>query len=128
MVLKALLLLLFVQDADILWFRNPFEYFAKGTDFQISCDRNRGSAWSLRNKPNCGYQYARSNERTIAMYRHWCSGGDANPHVDEQSLLNLMLKRKELSPYKVKIRFLPTERFSGFCQVCSKFLLFCLEC
>ncbi|KAG0613036.1 hypothetical protein M758_6G071500 [Ceratodon purpureus] len=103
-------------DADILWFRNPFEHFANNTDFQISCDKNRGNAWSLQNKPNCGYQYARSNERTIAMYRHWCRGGDANPDIDEQSLLNRMLKSKEFTTYKVEIRFLPTERFSGFCQ------------
>jgi hypothetical protein len=103
-------------DADILWLRNPFEHFSNDADFQISCDKNRGNAWSLLNKPNCGYQYARSNERTIAMYRHWCNGGENNPHIDEQSLLNIMLHSKAFVPYKVRIRFLSTEEFSGFCN------------
>lgn len=103
-------------DADILWLRNPFEHFFNDADFQISCDKNRGNPWSLLNKPNCGYQYARSNERTIAMYRHWCQGGENNPHIDEQSLLNIMLHSKAFAPYKVRIRFLSTEEFSGFCN------------
>lgn len=89
-------------DADILWFRNPFERFANNTDFQISSDKNRGNAWSLRNKPNCGFQYARSNERTIAMYRHWCKGGDDNPDIDEQSLLTVMLKGQDFAAFKVE--------------------------
>lgn len=105
------------QDADILWLRNPFEHFFDDADFQISCDKNRGNPWSLLNKPNCGYQYARSNERTIAMYRHWCKGGEDNPHIDEQSLLNIMLHSRAFVSYEVRIRFLSTEEFSGFCNV-----------
>jgi len=103
-------------DADILWLRNPFDHFFDDADFQISCDKNRGNEWSTLNRPNCGYQYAQSNERTISMYQHWCRGGEANPNIDEQSLLNKMLHSRAFAPYKVKIRFLATEQFSGFCQ------------
>lgn len=106
-----------LQDADILWLRNPFDHFASNADFQISCDKNRGDEMSLLNRPNCGYQHARSNNRTIAMYRHWCEGGDENPDIDEQSLLKRLLQTNAFASYKVKIRFLSTERFSGFCQV-----------
>lgn len=111
--------LLFIQDADILWFRNPFDHFANNTDFQISSDKYRGNPYSFYNRPNCGYQYTRSNNRTIAMYRHWCQGGEENPSIDEQSVLKVMLKRNEIATYNVKIRFLETERFSGFCEVLS---------
>ncbi|XP_024399894.1 uncharacterized protein At4g15970 [Physcomitrium patens] len=104
-------------DADILWFRNPFDHFANNTDFQISSDKYRGNPYSFYNRPNCGYQYTRSNNRTIAMYRHWCQGGEENPSIDEQSVLKVMLKRNEIATYNVKIRFLETERFSGFCEI-----------
>lgn len=73
--------------------------------------------WSTLNRPNCGYQYALSNERTISMYKHWCQRGEENPNIDEQSLLNKMLHKHAFDSYNVKIRFLSTEQFSGFCQV-----------
>ncbi|KAG0586809.1 hypothetical protein KC19_2G119200 [Ceratodon purpureus] len=103
-------------DADILWFRNPFDHFANNTDFQISSDKYRGNPGSFNNLPNCGYQYVQSNNRTIAMYRHWCKGGEDNPTVDEQTLFKRMLRHKEFSTYKVRIQFLETDKFSGFCQ------------
>jgi hypothetical protein len=106
-----------LQDADILWFRNPFDYFADDADFQISSDKYRGNPRSFNNLPNCGYQYAQSNNRTIAMYRHWCKGGEDQLSVDEQTLFKKMLRRKEFATYDVNIQFLETERFSGFCEV-----------
>jgi hypothetical protein len=103
-------------DGDILWLRNPFEHFFNDADFEISCDTNHGNAWSYWNQVNCGFQYARSNERTIGMYRHWCKGGEKNPHIDEQSLFTKMLHKKAFVPFKIRIRFLSTEQFSGFCN------------
>ena len=114
-------------DADIIWFRNPFNQFAKDMDFQISCDRFKGPV-AESNKPNCGYQYTRSNKRTIAMYQQWCKGGEDNPNIDEQSLLNVMLKRKDLAKFGVKFRYLDTDQFSGFCQVQLYLISYILIC
>lgn len=51
------------------------------------------------------------------MYQQWCKGGEDNPNIDEQSLLNVMLKRKDLAKFGVKFRYLDTDQFSGFCQI-----------
>lgn len=107
-----------MQDADIVWFRDPFEHFARKTDFQISTDKFSGDPLSFQNsKPNCGYQYVRSNARTIAMYKHWCALGEKNPNIDEQTQLKIMLKEREFLNMRVKVRFLDTVYFSGLCQV-----------
>jgi hypothetical protein len=106
-----------VQDADIVWFRNPFNHFAADADFQISSDKFKGNPLStVENRPNCGYVFTRSNKHTIAMYTHWCNGGKRYPSVDEQSQLGGMLHRGEPKKLGVRVRFLPTELFSGFCE------------
>ena len=107
-----------VQDADIVWFRNPFNHFVDDADFQISSDKFKGNPRStVDNRPNCGYVFTRSNNHTIALYTHWCNGGKRYPKVDEQSQLGGMLQRGELKKLGVRVRFLPTELFSGFCEV-----------
>lgn len=105
------------QDADIVWFRNPFNHFDADADFQISSDKFKGNPLStVDNRPNCGYVFTRSNNHTIALYTHWCNGGKRYPSVDEQSQLGGMLQRGELKKLGVRVRFLPTELFSGFCE------------
>lgn len=117
---SAILIFLFkhlVQDADIVWFRNPFDHFVHDADFQISSDKFKGDPLStVDNRPNCGYVFTRSNNQTIALYTHWCNGGKRYPSVDEQTQLGGMLRRGELKKLGVRVRFLPTELFSGFCE------------
>lgn len=59
------------QDADILWFRDPFPNFAADSDFQIACDKYMGGPFDVSNNaPNGGFLYVRSNHRTMALYRY----------------------------------------------------------
>ncbi|GJN26614.1 hypothetical protein PR202_gb14558 [Eleusine coracana subsp. coracana] len=46
-----------VQDADIMWFRNPFPHFYPDGDFQIACDHYVGNSSDLRNIANGGFIY-----------------------------------------------------------------------
>ncbi|KAH9298702.1 hypothetical protein KI387_030384, partial [Taxus chinensis] len=57
-------------DADIMWFRNPFLHFTADTDFQIACDRFNGNPTDLENTANGGFNYVKSNNRTIEFYKY----------------------------------------------------------
>jgi Nucleotide-diphospho-sugar transferase len=61
------------QDADIMWFRNPFPYFHPDADFQIACDHFTGYSSDLRNTANGGIGYVKikqSNHRIIQILVH----------------------------------------------------------
>jgi hypothetical protein len=110
------------QDADILWFRNPFPSFDTNADFQIACDRYNGQPFNIhKNLPNGGFVYVRSNRRTIAMYRYWYEARLRHPGKHDQDVLNLIFREKAFHRLRVSIRFLDTDYFSGFCQVSPPF-------
>ncbi|KAG0615183.1 hypothetical protein M758_5G021800 [Ceratodon purpureus] len=105
------------SDADIVWFRDPFERFFDNMDFQIACDRYYGRPFNVsRNAPNGGFVYVRSNQRTISMYKYWYEARLRNPGKHDQDVLNVILREKEFDDIGVKLRFLDTIFFSGFCQ------------
>ncbi|KAM5566555.1 hypothetical protein ABKV19_014949 [Rosa sericea] len=58
-------------DADVMWFRNPFPRFYSDADFQIACDHFLGSSDDLQNRPNGGFNYVKSNNRSIEFYKYW---------------------------------------------------------
>lgn len=41
-----------------MWFRDPFQHFFSGPDFQIACDYFRGNPNDINNLPNGGFVYA----------------------------------------------------------------------
>ncbi|CBI35299.3 unnamed protein product, partial [Vitis vinifera] len=44
-------------DADIMWFRDPFQHFFQDADFQITCDSYIGNPYDVNNRPNGGFTY-----------------------------------------------------------------------
>jgi hypothetical protein len=107
----------FLQDADVLWFRDPFTRFNKGADFQMACDKYTGIPEDLNNLPNGGFLYARSNKRTIDFYEYWYMSRHDYPGLHDQDVLNQIKADLDSLDIGLQFRFLDTNIFSGFCQV-----------
>lgn len=113
-----------LQDADILWFRDPFPNFSDDSDFQIACDKYSGGPFDVAtNAPNGGFLFVRSNQRTIALYRYWYAARLRVPGKHDQDVLSVVIKEKDFARLGVRIRFLETLYFSGFCQVWQSTIL-----
>ncbi|KAL7000691.1 hypothetical protein U1Q18_001844 [Sarracenia purpurea var. burkii] len=103
-------------DADILWFRDPFPRFYLDADFQIACDYFLGNSYDLENKPNGGFNFVRSNNRTIEFYKFWYSSREVYQGYHDQDVLNIIKFDAFLDELELKMRFLNTSQFGGFCQ------------
>ncbi|XP_020550458.1 uncharacterized protein At4g15970-like [Sesamum indicum] len=104
-------------DADIMWFRNPFlHFYTDDTDFQIACDHFGGNPDDLNNAPNGGFKYVKSNSRTIEFYKLWYKSREVFPGKHDQDVLNNIKHNPYLKRIGLKIKFLDTAFFGGFCQ------------
>ncbi|MCD7454964.1 hypothetical protein HAX54_026623 [Datura stramonium] len=103
-------------DADILWFRPPFAHFYPDADFQIACDHYWYDSTDLDNSPNGGFNYVKSNQRTIQFYKFWYKAREAHPGKHDQDVLNMIKFNPFIKDIGLKIRFLDTALFGGFCE------------
>ncbi|XWS34399.1 hypothetical protein CRYUN_Cryun21dG0035500 [Craigia yunnanensis] len=103
-------------DADIMWFRDPFPRFFPDADFQIACDNFLGRPDDMNNRPNGGFKYVKSNNRSIAFYKFWYSARETYPEYHDQDVLNLIKFHPFISDIGLKIRFLDTAYFGGLCE------------
>ncbi|KAJ4961653.1 hypothetical protein NE237_021563 [Protea cynaroides] len=104
-------------DADIMWFRDPFPRFYKDADFQISCDRFNGNSLDSNNCPNGGFTYVKSNKRTIEFYKLWYLSRKSYPGLHDQDVLNMIKHQTSITKIGLKMRFLSTTYFGGFCEI-----------
>ncbi|KAF5730256.1 hypothetical protein HS088_TW20G00629 [Tripterygium wilfordii] len=113
-------------DADIMWLRDPFKHFYPATDFQIASDFFTGDPHSLRNSPNGGFNFVRSNYRTMIFYKFWYYSRTKYPGLHDQDVLN-RIKYHPFITEKIglKIMFLDTDYFGGFCQPSKDFNKVC---
>lgn len=113
----SFLFLVFVfQDTDIVWFRDPFPRFYADTDFQIACDNYKSNSTDLNNAPNGGFMHTKSNNITIEFYKFWYKSKERYPGHHEQDVLNRIKFDPFLNKIGLKIKFLDTAYFGGFCQ------------
>ncbi|MED6147283.1 hypothetical protein PIB30_042752 [Stylosanthes scabra] len=112
-------------DTDIMWLRNPFNQFYDDGDFQIACDYFNGDSNDLNNLPNGGFTYVKSNEKTIWFYKFWFNSRKAYPKMHDQDVLNNIKMHPLIYNIKLKIRFLSTTYFGGFCQASKEFNKVC---
>ncbi|KAK4283339.1 hypothetical protein QN277_000300 [Acacia crassicarpa] len=112
-------------DTDIMWLRNPFGRFHKDADFQIACDNFRGNPKDMKNMPNGGFTYVKSNDRTIWFYQFWYNSRTLYPKLHDQDVLNKIKWNPFISNMKLQIRFLDTAYFGGFCQPSKNLDLVC---
>lgn len=108
--------LFYIQDADILWFRNPFLRFFEDADFQIACDHFLGDPYDVQNKPNGGFNFVKSNNRTIQFYKFWYSSQAMYPGYHDQDVLNFIKFDPFIRDIGLKMRFLDTMYFGGLCE------------
>ncbi|KAM0070384.1 putative nucleotide-diphospho-sugar transferase [Helianthus debilis subsp. tardiflorus] len=103
-------------DADIMWFRDPFPKFHMEADFQIASDYFNGNPLDLKNKPNGGFNYVKSNNKTIQFYKFWYNSRLIYPRLHDQDVFNKIKFSPFIKNVGLQIRFLDTGYFGGFCQ------------
>lgn len=84
-------------------------------DITTSCDVFDGNPDSLKNSPNTGFFYVKSTKITAEMLRYWREARNRFPPNHEQYVFNI-IKQELASNLKVKIQFLDTFYFGGFCN------------
>ncbi|XP_024522488.1 uncharacterized protein At1g28695-like [Selaginella moellendorffii] len=103
------------SDADVMWFRDPFQHFHPDADLEMACDyypvHHGDSAY-----PNCGFMHAHANNRTLQLYKYWYHARLAFPGQPDQDVLTAAMFKDEYWDMGVKTRFLRTELFGSFCQ------------
>ncbi|KAF3445612.1 hypothetical protein FNV43_RR10788 [Rhamnella rubrinervis] len=110
-------------DMDIMWLRNPFEKLSKNEteDLQISTDLFLGNPWDEKHLINTGFYYIRSNNKTIALFDKWYSMKGNSTGQKEQDVLLGLMHGGVIGELGLKVRFLDTLYFSGFCEESKDF-------
>ncbi|KAL2347906.1 hypothetical protein Fmac_001906 [Flemingia macrophylla] len=103
-------------DADIMWFRDPFPRFHSDADFQIACDHFTGSFDDIENRPNGGFNFVKSNNRSIEFYKFWYSSQATYPGYHDQDVLNFIKVDPFITDLGLKMKFLDTANFGGLCE------------
>lgn len=105
------------QDMDVLWLRDPFTKLSHdGEDMQISTDIYNNHPFDESNPLNTGFYFVASNNKTIALFEEWYENRNNATGLKEQDVLNRMVNKGAFRRLHVKLRFLDTLYFSGFCR------------
>lgn len=102
----------------MLWLRNPFpKLIVNGSiDLQISTDKFNGDQWSEQNLINTGFYMVRSNNKTIALFDSWYAQKNNSGGQKEQDVLLNLMHQGLFHNLGLKVMFLDTVFFSGFCE------------
>ncbi|KAK9749137.1 hypothetical protein RND81_02G104700 [Saponaria officinalis] len=107
-------------DTDVVWLRNPFTILTTNTtqdfDIQFSTDWHNGNSSSNINPINTGFYFVKSNNKTISLFNKWYDLKNSSNGLKEQDVLQNLTWKGVLSGLGIKVRFLDTKFFSGFCQ------------
>ncbi|KAJ0970733.1 hypothetical protein J5N97_018692 [Dioscorea zingiberensis] len=113
-------------DMDILWLRNPFVKFGhEGEDLQISCDWYNGRPFDHSNTINTGFYFVTSNNKTMTLFDWWYKSRNETAAIKEQDVLAKMKSMGAFQRLGMKVRFLDTMYFSGFCKTSQDFKEVC---
>ncbi|KAF5731023.1 hypothetical protein HS088_TW19G00626 [Tripterygium wilfordii] len=107
------------MDTDVMWLRNPFSRLIQNdtVDLQISTDFFNGDQWSQSNPINTGFYMIMSNNKTVSLFDSWYAKKDNSTGLKEQDVLNTMIHDEGVFQHLgLRVRFLDTLYFSGFCQ------------
>ena len=104
-----------------MWLRNPFARLITNEtvhdDIQMSVDGGySGDPWSEKLPINTGFYLVRSNNKTISLFQTWYDKKDNSTGLKEQDVLLNLINNGIIGSLGLKVRFLDTLYFSGFCQ------------
>ena len=108
-----------------MWLRDPFPQFYKDVEIQIACDFFHGNPSDIKNRPNTGFKYVRSNPQTIEFYKLWFNSSKVYPKLNDQDIFNKIKIHPLVSQSNFTIRFLDTAYFGGFCSISKDFNKVC---
>ncbi|WVZ16496.1 hypothetical protein V8G54_009478 [Vigna mungo] len=105
-------------DTDVMWLRNPFTRLSKNVteELQMSTDMYNGDPWSKENLLNTGFYFVRSNNKTVSLFETWYGRKDNSTGKKEQDVLLDLIRGGIIEQLQIRVRFLDTLYFSGFCQ------------
>lgn len=109
-----------------MWLRNPFSQFYPDANLQISCDNFTGDSYNVKNSPNIGFSYVKSNDRTILFYKFWYFSRNTYPRKHEQDVQNGIKSDPFVAEIGLKMRFFDALYFGGFCQPSKDFSQVCI--
>ncbi|GAA0163835.1 hypothetical protein LIER_19609 [Lithospermum erythrorhizon] len=112
-------------DADVLWFRNPLSHLHPDADFQIACDYYLYNSTDKNNKPNGGFTYVKSNNRSIEFFKFWYNAREKIPGTHDQDVFNIIKHDPLFDQIGLRMRFLTTAYYGGFCQQSEDLNLVC---
>ncbi|XP_042486457.1 uncharacterized protein At4g15970-like [Macadamia integrifolia] len=103
-------------DADVMWLRDPFPHFTDDAEISIACDYYQGNPTDRNNKANGGFNFVKSNLKSIEFYKYWYKSRVQYPNSHDQSVFEMIKNDKNVITNGLKIRYLDTSYFGGFCQ------------
>ncbi|XP_065039879.1 uncharacterized protein LOC103985856 [Musa acuminata AAA Group] len=104
-------------DMDVMWLRNPFSQLSRdGEDLQMSSDFYYGKPFNNSNF-NTGFYFVTANKKTVALFDEWYAWRNNSKGMKEQDVLQKMKKEGAFTRLGLKVRYLETAYFSGFCQM-----------
>ncbi|KAL8153524.1 hypothetical protein V2J09_011284 [Rumex salicifolius] len=112
-------------DADIMWFRDPFPHLDDDAHFHIACDHYNGNPTDAHNSVNAGFMYVKSNMHTVLFYKLWYYSRRLYPGKNEQEVYNLIKHGPLFKIIGMKVRYLDTMYFGGFCEASKDFSQVC---
>ncbi|KAF9607708.1 hypothetical protein IFM89_038248 [Coptis chinensis] len=103
-------------DADIMWFRDPFPYFDSVDEIHIACDFYKGNPRDKGNRANGGFNYVKSVGATIEFYKYWYKARRLHKNQHDQQVFEIIKHEPIVAATGLRIRYLDTKYFGGFCQ------------
>lgn len=113
------------SDADIMWLRDPFPRLIDDAHFHIACDSYHGDPNDVKNSPNAGFMYVKSNTHTILFYKLWYYSRRLYPGKNEQEVFSIIKYGPLFKIIGLKVKFLNTMFFGGFCEPSRDFSQVC---
>lgn len=98
-------------------FRNPISEFHSGYEVSIPCDDSSPQSES-NNKARStrGLFYVKSNAVTVELFRFWRLVGYLYPNSHFESLCEILGEQEVHEMLDVRVKYLDTTYFGGFCQ------------
>ncbi|KAH7529375.1 hypothetical protein FEM48_Zijuj05G0177600 [Ziziphus jujuba var. spinosa] len=113
------------SDTDIMWLRDPFPRFDPDADLQTSCDMIYRNSSFIDYLPNTGFNYVKSNNQTIQFYKVWYESRKLYPSLHDQDVFKKIINDSFITNIGLKLEFLDTSYFGGFCEPSKDLRLVC---